>query len=118
MATDATPPRPPLVTSASEPTSEERTLALLCHLGGFFTWFVLPVILWQVKKNDSRFLDDHGKEAVNFQIALTIYYFVGCLLIVVWIPVLIYEIVVVIQACLAANRGQMYRYPLNIRFIK
>jgi hypothetical protein len=117
MAAEPTPPVPPTVTAAG-PTSDERTVALMCHVGGFLTWILLPLILWQIKKDQSRFIDEHGKEALNFQIAVTIYYLVGCVLIVMWIPVMIYEIVVVIKAALAANRGEMYRYPFNIRFIK
>lgn len=97
------------------PTPSERSLALWCHLGGFFTFIVIPLALWMTNREKSRFVDEHGKEAINFQITLTIYYLVGCLI----FPVVgIFETVVVIRAALAASRGQPYRYPLNIRFIK
>jgi len=117
MAAEPTSPSPPTVTAAG-PTADERTLALWCHVGGFLTWFVLPLVLWLVKRDQSRFVEAHGREALNFQIAVTIYYLAGCLLIVMWIPVMIYEIVVVIKAAQAAHRGEMYHYPFNIHFIK
>jgi uncharacterized Tic20 family protein len=97
------------------PTSSERSLALWCHLGGFFTFVIIPLIIWMTNRDKSRFVDEHGKEAINFQITLTIYYVVGCLI----FPVIgIFETVVVIKAALAARRGEPYRCPLNIRFIK
>src|SRR4051794_18722361 len=54
--------------SLRQPTSEEKTLALFCHLGGYFTSFILPMILWLMKKDESKFIDHHGKEALNFQL--------------------------------------------------
>src|SRR5262245_15498079 len=87
-----------------QPTSAERSMALWAHLGGMFLWFPVPLIIWAAKRDESPFVAEHAKEALNFQLALTLYYLVGCLLIVVWIPVLVYETVVVIQAAMAAHR--------------
>lgn len=101
--------------AAAEPGSEDRNLAAICHIFAFFTYFIMPLVVWQMKKDSSKFLSEHAKEALNFQITLTIYYAVGCLIFPV---VLIYEIVYVVLAALAASRGELYRIPLNIRFIK
>lgn len=59
---------------------DERTWATLTHLGGLFgIWFfspvgnvLVPLVLWLIKRNESAFVDDQGREAVNFQITMSI----------------------------------------------
>src|SRR5262249_37735815 len=67
-----------LVASDGGPTSEERTLALMCHVGGFLTVFVVPLVLWLLKRRDSTFVDHHGKEALNYQLTLTVAFAFVC----------------------------------------
>lgn len=93
-------------------------MALLAHLLGIFTWFIGALIIWLLKKDQSRFVDHHGKEALNFQITLGIAYIavgvltcltlgVGSLLSpIVWFV----NVIFCILACVAANNGQWYRY--------
>ncbi|MDF1809475.1 MAG: DUF4870 domain-containing protein [Phycisphaerales bacterium] len=113
-------------------TDDERTFALMLHLSllahvvltGFA--ILVPIIMWNIKKEESPFLDDHGREAINFQISLIIYS-------IIWIPIAIITcgigavlvllpyvlgIVGMIQAAMAANRGEFYRYPMTFRFLK
>ncbi len=101
-------------------------MALLAHLLGIFTWFIGALIIWLLKKDQSRFVDHHGKEALNFQITLGIAYIavgvltcltlgVGSLLSpIVWFV----NVIFCILACVAANNGQWYRYPVSLRLIK
>lgn len=104
-------------------SSDDKTWATLAHLGGFFFWILAPLIIWLVMKEKSSFVDKHAKEALNFQISVTIYWIVVFLSFIILIGFLaapalfIFELVVVIQAAMAANRGQDYKYPLCIRFI-
>lgn len=107
--------RAPKAVPSEALTADERISAVWCHLGGLLTWLVLPIILWQMKKDQSSFVDEHGKEAVNFQLTVTLFYVVGFL---VFPLVLAYEIIVIVLAAGAAQRGEQYRYPLTIRFIK
>ncbi|MCE5185163.1 MAG: DUF4870 domain-containing protein [Planctomycetaceae bacterium] len=106
------------------PSSEEKTLALLCHLLGLFTSFVGPLILWLIKKDESKFVDDQGKEALNFQITVLIASLIASLLTFICIGFLllpaigIADIVFCILAAIAANKGEAYRYPATIRLIK
>ncbi len=112
--------------------SDERLWAMLAHLSSIVASFlgglsVLgPLIVWLIFKDKSSYVDYHGKEALNFQILMTVI-FVGCLfagiitcgvgfviLPVVWIA----DVVLVIIAGIAANNGEMYRYPFNWRLIK
>ena len=103
---------------------DSRNMALLCHLLGFFTAFIGPLIIWLIKKESDKFVDAQGKEALNFQITLIIGYIISGLLITVCIGgilaliIAVLDIVFVIMACVAVSKGQAYRYPVCIRFIK
>jgi len=87
---------------------------------------VVPaLIMWLIKRDQSSFIDDHGKEAVNFQISLVLYSLVGFPLmfvcgigIAVWVAAYVLGIVGLILASVAANKGQFYRYPVCLRFVK
>lgn len=109
---------------------EERSLGLACHLLAFvgmalpFGNILGPLVMWLVKKDDSAFVDDQGKEAVNFNITISIAGFVAFLLTFVVIgafllPVIgIFWLVMTIIAAVKANGGEYYRYPLTMRLIK
>jgi len=77
-----------------------------------------------LKKEEMPLVDDQGKEAVNFQISITIYFLVAaasifCVIGFVLAPaVLIFDLVFTIIAAMKAGSGEAYRYPLTIRFIK
>ena len=80
--------------------------------------------MWQIKKNDMPFVDDQGKEAVNFQITVAIAVLVCVVLMFVLIGMLLLPIVGIaalvftIIAGVKANNGEAYRYPMTIRLIK
>jgi len=109
---------------------QERTWAMLCHLGAFAGFMVpvghiiAPLVIWLIKKEESALVEDQGKESLNFQISMTIYGFVAAVLTLIIIGfflaigLAIFDIVMVILAALKANRGERYRYPITIRFIK
>jgi len=111
-------------------TSEERQWAMFTHLSalaGFVIPFgniIGPLVLWQTKKDQSDYIDYHGKEAVNFQISITLYLIISFILIFVLIGILmlvvvsIVDIVFLIIAALKANEGVYYVYPITMRFIK
>lgn len=110
--------------------SQERNWAMFCHLGGFcgylipFGNIIVPLILWLVKKEEYPFVDHHGKEALNFNISMTIYAAVSALLAFILIGfvllavLLVLDIIFIIAATIEANKGGYYRYPLTIRFVK
>jgi len=122
----STPPPP----SSASPSTEERQWALFAHLSaliGFIIPFgsiIGPLIIWQIKKNEMPFVDDQGKEALNFQITMAIAAIVCIVLMVVLIGFLLIWIVglldllFIIIAALAANNGQAYRYPITLRLVK
>jgi hypothetical protein len=73
-----------------EPTSEDKNLAMFCHLGGWLTGFLVPLIIWLIQKDKSRFVDDQGKEALNFQLTLLIAYAVSVPLMLVCVGVFLF----------------------------
>jgi len=116
----------------TEPAAKDQNMwAMLCHLAalaGFigipFGNILGPLIVWLIKKQEYPFVDEQGKEALNFQISLTIYGVVAgilCLLLIGFIllaVIFVGGLVLVIIAAVQANKGVAYRYPLTIRFIK
>jgi uncharacterized Tic20 family protein len=122
---------------------DERNYALLLHLSalagliiGFF--FVGPLVMWLVKKDESAFVDRHGRAAMDFHLSMIIYAVGGGLLIgiiaiftlgigvLLLLPVIIlvaiaYGIVLVVFPILAgvkANQGHEYDYPLSFRMLR
>lgn len=106
------------------PTQEERTLAAVIYGISFFTVFIGPVIVWLLKKNDSEFIDFHGKEYLNFLISYTIYSVISMVLMLVVIGFILIWIVGVlafiftIVAAIKAYEGKEYRIPLVFRLIR
>ncbi len=102
---------------------------MACHLASFsgylipFGNIIGPLIVWLVYRERFPFVDDQGKESLNFQITSMIAIFVAgvsfCIGIgVVLLPiVLVAEIILTIIAAVKASQGIAYRYPLTIRFI-
>jgi hypothetical protein len=115
---------------AEEVSAEQRQWAFFAHLSalsGFIIPFgnlLGPLIIWQVKKNEMPFVDDQGKEAVNFQITVSIAVIACFLLFLVLIGFLllplvgIAALVLTIIAAVRANNGEAYRYPFALRLIK
>ncbi len=127
------PPVPPLSYAgpgAVEPDRTARLWATFAHLSGLlglglpFGHLVGPLVLWLVKRDQIPFVNEQGREAVNFQITATIALFVAagsfCVGIgVVLLPlVAVATVVFVIIAAVKANAGEHYRYPVSIRFIQ
>ena len=121
------PPPPAAPAEAGAPTEikpEEKTMAMLCHLLAIVSWFLGPLIVWLIKKDQSKFVDEQGKESLNFQITLLIGDVIGaatwCVVVGIFITsiVFIVRVVFCILAAMAVNRGEHYRYPFAIRLIK
>jgi uncharacterized Tic20 family protein len=99
------------------PSDEDRQMGMFCHLGGLLG-IVLPLVLWLTQREKSDFIDEHGREAVNFQITMMIGHLLGMctfgILNLILMPV---NIIFCVLAGMAANRGEDYQYPMSIRFI-
>lgn len=126
---------------------DERSWAMLCHIGVFlalvipFGHVVGPLVVWLVKKDQFPLVDDQGKESLNFQLTMTIFFII--LLIVFIVSLLafiagdfdgdfpiniivtgvslfvlgIINLVFIIIAAARSYKGEKYRYPLSIHFV-
>jgi uncharacterized Tic20 family protein len=128
---------PPIIEpgqAGRETNRDARMWAMFCHLAALATFVIPaiglvigPLVVWMIKKEQYPFVDEQGKEAVNFQISMLIYVAVGALLVlacgigfIVISVVGILDLVFMIIGAIKANDGYHYRYPypLSIRFIK
>lgn len=121
------PPTPEQQAQTIMPQSDDdKTMGMLAHLLGILG-FLGPLIIWLIKKDESPFVDFHGKESLNFQITFIIAVLaasvlaaipvVGCIACIIFPALLIVDIVFCVMAAMAAKDGKLYRYPITIRFI-
>ncbi len=119
------------------PSQETRKWAMLCHLGGLASLvpfpaanILLPLVIWWTKRATDPYIDEQGREAVNFQITMLIY---GVILFVLvyllkiilighllgWVPflVMIAQLGGSIVGGIRAHDGEKFRYPLILRFL-
>ena len=111
------------------PDKATRTWAMFTHISTFvghlipFGNIVGPLVMWCLKKDEMPFVNDQGKEAINFQITMTIALIVAGLSMLVLVgfvlfpAVWLFDVIVTIIAAVKANEGVAYRYPLTLRFI-
>ena len=114
------------------PSKDECNSAMLAHLLGLFIGVLGPLIIYMTKKDESAFVEDQGKEAINFHITLIIAYLAASAiwtvfavitcgfggLIPIPLAVWIWQIVLGIIASTKASKGEYYRYPATLRLIK
>ena len=118
-------------------SKDHKQWAMFCHLAGLagfvipFGGVVAPIILWQMKKDESPFIEEQGREAVNFNITVavaaavtfavmfvTMFFFIGFLLMPVLFGIMVAHVAYAVIAGLKAGEGVDYRYPWSIRFVK
>lgn len=106
------------------PTADDQTWGLLAHLSGLIASllgglsFLGPLIVYLVKKDQSPFVADQAKEALNFQIAVLIVFLLSAVTCIGPLVVVIGGLVYSIIAAMAANKGEYYRYPYTFRLVK
>ncbi|MCB9838343.1 MAG: DUF4870 domain-containing protein [Phycisphaeraceae bacterium] len=127
-------------------TEAERTYTTFQHLVGLVSaldagmglmGMIGSIVMWRIKSKESPFYDDHGREAVNFQLSLFVYFIVGWLILALFtlvtlgfgvvlaapigglgiIGLIVLRFVGCIRGAIAANRGEYYRYPMCLRFL-
>ena len=110
----------------AEPVNDaDRHIGIAMHLtpllGFLFGPAILaPLVLWLIRKNDSSFVDDHGREMNNALISFVIYHIVAIITVIgiIALPVLyIIGIVSLVRGAIAAGQGDLFRYPMTMRFL-
>ena len=115
---------PPIVVDSV--TQDEKMWGMFAHMSFLLTYVIgvsciAPLIIWMIKKDSSAFIEDQAKEALNFQLSSLIAILVlsaTCIGVILLPVVLIGGIVYGIIGAMAANRGEVYRYPYTFRMIK
>ncbi|MFE1166871.1 DUF4870 domain-containing protein [Nocardiopsis sp. NPDC058789] len=106
------------------PTPEERSSAKLAHIGGGFLGWILPLIVYISKKDESPYVRDQAARALSFQLVMLIGYMISWVLTIVLIGFLgliglvIFSIVSGFRAASAVDRGEWSRYPMDVTWVK
>lgn len=117
-------------TTLSKISSDANQWSMFIHLSQLCGYiapvagFVVPIVLWQIKKDESDIIDKHGKIVANWILTELIYGIVFGLLciILIGIPLIItlaiLGIIFPIIGGLKANAGEVWRYPMSITFFR
>lgn len=115
---------PPTLPETRQPSSEEKVLIILTHLSALLgVGIILPLIVYLIKKNEGGRVRAHAAEVLNFHLSLVIYSLCAIPLLFVFVGFLVYVAIAIgglvcaIIAAVKASEGELYRYPLCIRFI-
>jgi len=103
-----------------EMSQDARNMAMLCHLLGIFG-FVGPLLIWLIERDKHRFVDEHGRAAMNYQISFLIYLTALSITVIglFLVPVLlVVHIALSIVGTVKASRGEPWLYPIAIGFLK
>lgn len=121
---ETTPPQNPYQSAQPLSPSDEKLWATLIHVLGIFFSFIPALIGYIVFRERGPLIKEHATSALNFQLTMLIAYIIGSItvflvigffiLLAVWVVTIVFSII----AALAANNGQLYKYPLSIQFVK
>ena len=113
------------------PTENERTWGMLAHLSrptGVVVWLlgcmIGPLVVWLGRRDPSAFVDEHAREALNFNITVFLALWCACALMLVFIGFILGTalfmvwLVITLIAAIKASEGVAYRYPFSLRLVK
>ena len=105
------------------PSADDKNIATITHLAGTVFSFIPALLIWALKKDDTAYISDQAKEALNFQITILMAQFVAGILafiligflfmLIIWLA----NVVLCIIAAISSSKGEQYRYPLTLRLI-
>lgn len=108
---------------------DERMWGMFCHLSALsgyiipFGFVIGPLVIWSIKKDEFPYVNEQGKEALNFQISMMIYFIISAFLVLIVVGILllialgIFHLIMTVIASIRANNGETFVYPLTIKFI-
>jgi uncharacterized Tic20 family protein len=114
----------------TDKVESDRLWAMACHLSALLGYcvplgnIIAPLVIWLAKRDQSLYINEQGKEALNFQITMTIAFCVALVLMIVVIGIFLLPIialinlVLIIVAAISTYKGQPFRYPFCLRFVK
>jgi uncharacterized Tic20 family protein len=111
-------------------SESERNWGMLCHLSAFAGYFfpfggiIGPLICWLSRKDESAWIDENGKAALNFNLSILLYTILVaplCIIIVGFLLIgllMLLKLIMVIIASIKTARGERFKYPMAIPFIQ
>jgi uncharacterized protein len=106
------------------PNKDDQNLAVLAHLLGIVSGFIGALVIWLSKKDQSVFIEEQAREALNFQITMLIGFVVAYMLTFILIGALLIPVLLItnlvfcILAAIAVSEGKNYKYPFALRLLK
>lgn len=113
-----------------ELSQDERNMGIAVQVSSFAGYIIPfgsilgPFIVWLMKRDEMPFVDECGRNCLNFKISLMIYMMISAILMFVGIGFIligvlaIVDIVFTIIAAMKASEGISYKYPMTIKFLK
>ena len=114
-----------------EVTDRERTYATWMHLAGLSSYIgiplghvLVPLVMWAMKHRESAYLDQQGREVLNFQLTISFYLIFSYILVYILIGFIFvalvvgFHIVATIMAAVKIYHGEGFRYPITFRVIR
>jgi uncharacterized Tic20 family protein len=104
-------------------SNDDKNIAVISHLGGTVFSVFPSLIIWWLKKDDSAFIGEQAREALNFQITILMVSFISSVLMIILVGFLLLgviwlaNVILCILAAIAASKGEHYRYPFSLRLI-
>lgn len=107
---------------------EENAFCMLMHLSQFagylipFAGLVLPIVMWATNKDENETVDKHGKVILNWMISSLLYAVICGILVLLVIGFIglialgVCSIIFIIVGAVKASSGELYEYPLSIKF--
>ncbi len=133
--------------SSSDATESERSMASYIHLGTLINilfapfGYVLPLVLWVMKRKESAFIDHHGKTWLNFHLSMFVLslglvgvggglalglsfvkgwlgLILGVLLGIALFALSVYMLIMYVVAGMKAKKGEWFEYRCLFRLFK
>jgi uncharacterized Tic20 family protein len=108
---------------STTPSANDKNIVVLTHLGGALFSFIPALVVWLLKKDESEYIGEQAREALNFQVTVIIAHIISWILMFILIgfflmvAVWVGNIVLCIMAAVAASKGEPYQYPFALRLI-
>jgi uncharacterized Tic20 family protein len=114
-----------VITVPVSPSGNDKIWSMLSHLSALFgVGIILPLVVYLAMRKDSEYVANNAREALNFHISIFIYVLccIPLMFVLVGIPLAIAigiaSLVLAIIAAVKASDGEVYRYPLTLRFVR
>ncbi|WP_323703721.1 DUF4870 domain-containing protein [Mammaliicoccus sp. Dog046] len=117
-------PENDIVSEQTGTTKDDRLYGMLIYLSSFIVGFFGPLLIWLIKREDSKFVDRVGKDYLNFFLSYTIWTIIStilCMILIGFLFLIVLSILLIVFTIIGAvksYRGETYLPPLSIRFFK